>query len=79
MLTRSDTDNKNLSLFDEERDLDLVAAVNNAQSEAELQSVVRMSCARLRARRSELKAGQAPRRHATNRRSWFSPRASVRG
>ena len=43
------------SLFDPEHDMDLVAMFNEARTESEIQSVARMSRARMRARRSQVK------------------------
>jgi hypothetical protein len=48
-------------LFDPEHDMDLVALLNNAQTDNELQAVIRMSRYRMRARRSALGQKQ-PRR-----------------
>ncbi len=61
MFTRNQTE-LDTSLFDPEHDMDLVALANNARSEGDVESVVRLSRARMRARRAELKASQRPRR-----------------
>ncbi|MDE3130861.1 MAG: hypothetical protein KGL16_06870 [Acidobacteriota bacterium] len=44
------------SLFDPEQDMDLVTLINEARTEREMQSVARMSRARMRDRRHQLAA-----------------------
>lgn len=65
------------SLFDPEHDLDLVAMINNARTEREIQSVARMSRARMRARRAEIKAARRPQPAGTTHAKGFAPPASL--
>lgn len=46
------------SLFDPEHDMDLVTMINEARTEREIQSVARMSRARMRSRRHQLAAAR---------------------
>ena len=52
------------SLFDPEEDMDLVTLINNARTDREIELVARMSRARMRARRAQLKAARRPHRAA---------------
>ncbi len=61
MFTRISTD-LDTSLFDPEHDMDLVVLASKARSERDVESVVRLSRARMRARRAELRVGQRRRR-----------------
>ncbi len=48
------------SLFDPEQDMDLVVLINDARTDREIQSVARMSRARMRARRAQLRSARRP-------------------
>jgi hypothetical protein len=68
------------SLFDPEHDMDLVAMINEARTEREIQSVARMSRTRMRARRHQLAAARRP--HAadsTHTRGYSPPSSTLRG
>jgi hypothetical protein len=54
------TDELDTSLFDPELDMDLVALINEAKTEREIQSVARMSRARMRARRRQREDARRP-------------------
>ena len=54
------TDELDTSLFDPELDMDLVALINEAKTEREIQSVARMSRARMRARRRQREDARHP-------------------
>ena len=64
-----DRDELDTSLFDPEHDMDLVSMLNNARTDAELQSAIRMSRARMRGRRAELQSDQLRQRNAVRPRS----------
>ena len=69
------------SLFDPEHDMDLVGMINNARTDREIQSVARMSRARMRARRAELRSA-ARRQHpadATHAKGFAPPPSVMRG
>ena len=51
------------SLFDPEHDMDLVSMINEARTEREMQSVARMSRARMRDRRRQLAVARRPHQH----------------
>ena len=61
MFFRRDT-KLDTSLFDPDEDMDLVIMVNNARTEREMQAVARISRARMHARRTRTRAGEARRR-----------------
>lgn len=62
------------SLFDPEHDMDLVALINEARTEDEIRSVARMSRARMRTRRAELRsAARRPHPADAARAKGFSP------
>jgi len=65
------------SLFDPEHDMDLVALINNARTEREIQSVATMSRDRMRARRAELKAARRPHQPDAAHPKGYSPPASL--
>jgi hypothetical protein len=68
------------SLFDPEQDMDLVIMIERARTEHEIQAVVRMSSARMRARRRQLAAARRP--HAadsTHARGYSPPSSTLRG
>ena len=68
------------SLFDPEHDLDLVVMINNARTEHEIQSVARMSRARMRARRAQLRAARRPNQaDATHAKGFAPPTSLLRG
>jgi hypothetical protein len=46
------------SFFEDEHDLDLVAMINNARTEDDIQSIARMCKARMRARRKAARAAR---------------------
>jgi hypothetical protein len=79
MFTRSDTNNLDTSLFDPDHDMDLVALANNARTEDDVESVVRMSRSRMRARRAELRARETRRRGSGSWRNRLAPSALLRG
>ncbi len=54
------TDELDTSLFDPEHDMDLVALINEARTEQDIQSVARMSRARMRARRRQREDARHP-------------------
>lgn len=61
------------SLFDPEHDMDLVSMINNARTEREIQSVARMSRARMRDRRAQLRAARRPHQPDATHAKGFSP------
>jgi hypothetical protein len=65
------------SLFDPEHDMDLVAMINEARSEGEIELVVRMSRARMRARRNQLGAARRPHQPDSTRARGFAPPSSM--
>ena len=65
------------SLFDPEQDMDLVAMINEARTEEEIQWVARMSRARMRARRAQLRAARRPHQPDAAHAKGFSPPASL--
>ena len=65
------------SLFDPEQDMDLVIMIENARTEHELQSVMRMSSARMRARRKELAAARRPHQPDSSHARGFAPPSSL--
>jgi hypothetical protein len=68
------------SLFDPEHDMDLVAMINNARTEREIQSVARMSRTRMRARRAQLRATRRPHpADAAHAKGYSPPASSLRG
>jgi hypothetical protein len=68
------------SLFDPEHDMDLVSMINNARTDREIQSVARMSRARMRDRRAQLKADRRPHQSdATHAKGVSSPSSFIRG
>ncbi len=68
------------SLFDPEHDMDLVSMINNARTDREIQSVARMSRARMRARRAQLSADRRPHQPDATHAKRFSPPSSfIRG
>lgn len=70
----NDVDN---SLFDPEQDMDLVVMIEQARTEREIQMIVRMSRARMRARRKELEAARRTDRHDSGRSRAFAPPKSL--
>jgi hypothetical protein len=72
--TQNDIDT---SLFDPEHDMDLVAMINEARTEHEIQSVARMSRARMRARRKHLASARRPHAAAPAHARGYAPPASV--
>jgi hypothetical protein len=54
MFFRKSNTQLDTSLFDPEHDMDLIALANNARTEDDVAFVVRISRARMRARRAEL-------------------------
>jgi hypothetical protein len=70
----NDADN---SLFDPEQDMDLVIMIEKARTDEEIQSVMRMSRARMRARRSQLAAARRPHHGDASRARGFSPPSSL--
>lgn len=73
---RRDKNEADTSLFDPEQDMDLVIMIDNARTHAEIQSVVRMSRARMRARRNQLAAARRPHQHDTTHARGFAPPTS---
>lgn len=68
------------SLFDPEHDMDLVALINNARTEREVESVAHMSRARMRSRRrAQLDASIAARRGESRRIFSVIPGSLIRG
>ena len=65
------------SLFDPEHDMDLVALINEARTEREIQSVARMSRARMRSRRHQLAAARRPHQPDSTQARGFSPPSSL--
>jgi len=72
--TQNDVDT---SLFDPEHDMDLVAMINEARTEHEIQTVARMSRARMRARRKNLAAARRPHAPDSAHARGYSPPPSV--
>ncbi len=72
--------NVDTSLFDPEHDMDLVALINEARTEREIQSVARMSRSRMRARRRQLAAARRPHQpDSTHARGFAPPSSTLRG
>jgi hypothetical protein len=69
MLFRNHKHAVDTSLFDPEHDMDLVALINNARTEGEMQRVAHMSRARMKARRAAIQRG-----NTNGRRSLVSRR-----
>jgi len=68
------------SWFDPEHDMDLVAMINEANTEYDIQSIARMGNARIRARRRQLaKERRLSQRKSTAGRGIAAPRALRRG
>jgi hypothetical protein len=68
------------SLFDPEHDMDLVSMINNARTDREIQSVARMSRARMRARRAQLKTDRRPHQpDASHSKASAPPSSFFRG
>ena len=68
------------SLFNPEEDMDLVAMINEARTEEEIQWVARMTRARMRARRAELRAARRPQQpDATHAKGYAPPVSLLRG
>jgi hypothetical protein len=68
------------SLFDPEHDMDLVVLINNARTDREIDAVARMSRARMRARRAQLKADRRPHQpDATHAKGYSPPPTLLRG
>jgi hypothetical protein len=65
------------SLFDREQDMDLLIMIDNARTDAEIQSVVRMSNARMRARRRAIEAARRPHQADSSRVRGFAPPSSL--
>ena len=65
------------SLFDPEHDLDLVVMINNARTDREIQSVARMSRARMRARRAQLRSARRPHQPDTAHANGYAPPSSL--
>jgi hypothetical protein len=65
------------SMFDPEHDMDLVALINEARTEREIQSVARMSRARMRARRHHLNAARRPHQPDSTRARGFAPPSTL--
>jgi hypothetical protein len=75
--TQNDVDT---SLFDPEQDMDLVIMIESARTEHEIQSVVRMSNARMRARRKHLASARRPHApESTTARGYAPPASAMRG
>ncbi len=78
--SRRTTTELDTSLFDPEQDMDLVAMINEARTESEIHSVARMSRARMRARRRQLKAARRPHSaDGTRNRDFTLPHSLLRG
>jgi hypothetical protein len=68
------------SLFDPEHDMDLVALINEARTEREIQSVARMSRTRMRDRRRQLESARRPHQlDSTHARGFAPPSTTLRG
>jgi hypothetical protein len=65
------------SMFDPDHDMDLVALINEARTEREIQSVARMSRARMRARRQNLNAARRPHQPDSTRARGYAPPSSL--
>jgi hypothetical protein len=65
------------SLFDPEQDMDLVIMIEKSRTNDEIQSVVRMSRARMRARRRQIEAERRPHQSDAARARGFSPPSSL--
>jgi hypothetical protein len=72
--TQNDVDT---SLFDPEQDMDLLIMIDNSRTEADIQSVVRISRARMRARRRQIEAERHPQLPESTRVRGFSPPSSL--
>jgi hypothetical protein len=72
--TENDADT---SLFDPEQDMDLVIMIEKARTDQEIQSVMRMSRARMRTRRRQLAAARRPHQHDATKARGFSPPSSL--
>ena len=74
---RRDQDHMDTSLFDPEQDMDLLIMIDNCRTNEEIQSVVRMSRARMRSRRHQLAAARRPHQPDTTHARGFSPPSSL--
>lgn len=74
---RRDQDDVDTSLFDPEQDMDLLIMIDNSRTNEEIQSVVRISRARMRARRRELAAARRPHQPDSTRARGYSPPSSL--
>jgi hypothetical protein len=72
--TQNDVDT---SLFDPEQDMDLVIMIESARTEDEIQSVVRISNARMRARRKHLMSARRPHAPESTTASGYAPPSSA--
>ncbi len=67
------------SLFNPEEDRDLVVLIEEARTQEQIDAVLRMSRARMRARRAELRNAQRRQRRAEGHGRGFAPRSLIRG
>jgi hypothetical protein len=74
---RRNSNEVDTSLFDPEQDMDLVALINSARTEREIQSVARMSRARMRARRTELRSTLRLQATDTTHAKGYAPPSSL--
>ena len=74
---RRNQDEMDTSLFDPEQDMDLLIMIDNARTNDEIQSVVRMSRARMRARRAQLRSARRPGQPDTAHAKGVAPPASL--
>ncbi|HEX3801264.1 MAG TPA: hypothetical protein VHV75_00335 [Solirubrobacteraceae bacterium] len=74
---RRNTHNVDTSLFDPEHDLDLVALIDNARTEADMQRISAMSRSRMKARRAAIKGSTTNGRRSLIGQSPFGRRRRV--
>jgi hypothetical protein len=68
------------SLFDAEQDMDLIIMIEKARTHEEIQSVIRMSRSRMRARRHQHAVARRPHAaEATRARGSAAPSSTLRG
>ena len=65
------------SLFNPDEDMDLVAMINEARTEEEIRWVARMTRARMRARRAQLRAAGRPQQPDAAHVKGFAPPISL--
>ncbi len=74
---RRNTQDVDTSLFDPEHDMDLVALINEARTEGEMERIAHMSRSRMKARRAAIKSGTTNGRRSLVGQSPFGRRGRL--